>query len=413
MSHSSLSHVGPAWAPIDSHGRAADQAPTLKKLLVASCLAFATLLELYGTVADAIFCAITLALLLQCVLDRTFRPNWVVLMLPCFVVASTLWSDEPMITLRVSVILLVCVVAITLCCNSISPRTLVLWLSLALYCSLPLQLVFGQNFWNSGFGGLMGSKNYFAGRMMITLFFALGIIVDRNHRASVKFVSAVAAVVSVYGIVIANSAGAFIATALSIGVFSCASILTIRNPRTLGVILMVLLVVSTAALVVFALAWSDIQSGVLTLFSKDAGLTGRDYLWHRAYLYIADRPVLGTGFGAFWVQGNIEAEGLWRAMSIGSRMGFHFHNLFLNVAVELGLLGLFVAVAFMVAVTVATVRYAWRRGDQAAVFSALIAMFLIRSYVEVDFPKEFQLFCMLIFGIACYTTLQRDPRWIA
>jgi hypothetical protein len=84
VSHSSLSHPRPAWATIESPGlAAADPALTLKKVLVASCLVFSTLLELYGTVADAVFCVLTAALLVQCVLDRRFRVSWLVLMLPC------------------------------------------------------------------------------------------------------------------------------------------------------------------------------------------------------------------------------------------------------------------------------------------------------------------------------------------
>ena len=72
---------------------------------------------------------------------------------------------------------------------------------------------------------------------------------------------------------------------------------------------------------------------------KDVTLTGRTDLWAVAFQEIAERPVLGTGFQAFWVQGNPLAEELWAMFGIDSRSGFHFHNTLLSNAVEIGIVG--------------------------------------------------------------------------
>jgi exopolysaccharide production protein ExoQ len=52
-------------------------------------------------------------------------------------------------------------------------------------------------------------------------------------------------------------------------------------------------------------------------------------------------PLHGTGFGAFWNEGSPYAEELWAAF--GVRGGFNFHNLWCEMGVELGYLGIIVA----------------------------------------------------------------------
>jgi exopolysaccharide production protein ExoQ len=76
------------------------------------------------------------------------------------------------------------------------------------------------------------------------------------------------------------------------------------------------------------------------MFDKDPTLTGRTYLWYRAADLIHEKPLLGRGYQAFWVQGNIDAEGLWRYFGIEERGGFTFHNTAVELLVTLGWVGL-------------------------------------------------------------------------
>ena len=52
------------------------------------------------------------------------------------------------------------------------------------------------------------------------------------------------------------------------------------------------------------------------------------------------RPLLGTGFSAFWLQGNVAAEGLWQFGGIVDRAGFSFHNTPIELRVALGWIGM-------------------------------------------------------------------------
>jgi exopolysaccharide production protein ExoQ len=399
------------WPAGHGYGRERLEFVSLAKpVVLAGILISATMMELYGTVPSAVFTVLVPILLYLCIADRTFRPTVLNFLVPIFAVASTLWSDEPAITLRTSLILLVTALGTILCCGSLPPRRFALWMALALYVTLPLHFLFGSNFFNAGFAGLLHSKNFFGARMMITLFFALTVILDRKSPNWARIISVPATLLSVYGIIIANSAGAFVATAASLGAFAFATMLRMRNTRALSMILLLSLLAGLATTFMLAMAWNDINAFVLALFSKDAGLSGRDYLWHLAALYIQEHPLLGTGFGAFWVQGHIEAEGLWRAMNIQARNGFHFHNIFLNITVELGLVGLAMLVIFMVSVTGSLVRYVWKRNDTAAPFVALWVMVLMRAYVEVDYPWGFQLVSMMIMAVAWYVSAPAGAR---
>lgn len=155
-------------------------------------------------------------------------------------------------------------------------------------------------------------------------------------------------------------------------------------------------VVATSAVVISALVGlalifrSELVDLVLTSFSKDAGLTGRNILWNRAAVLIAGHPWFGTGYGAFWVQGHLEAEGLWRSLGIGNRAGFHFHNLYYNMLVEVGFVGLSIALVLMFGTAVMLVVWAVQEGSPtSAFFLACHLSFLIRSYAEVDFMVGF------------------------
>ncbi|MFC3215107.1 O-antigen ligase family protein [Novosphingobium panipatense] len=84
---------------------------------------------------------------------------------------------------------------------------------------------------------------------------------------------------------------------------------------------------------------------VQELSAKDAGLTGRGYLWYRAAFIIEDSPWLGTGYFGFWIPENPDAVGFWRYFQIRQEgTAFSFHNSYIQTIVETGYLGLAVLV---------------------------------------------------------------------
>jgi O-antigen ligase len=97
----------------------------------------------------------------------------------------------------------------------------------------------------------------------------------------------------------------------------------------------------------------DVAAAILELLDRDPTLTGRSLLWEAAWAQIEHRPLLGTGYEAFWA---VAVD--WRTLQVLERMGQvgHFHNTFLEVGVQLGAAGI-------LGVTVTLVAFVWRGLD--------------------------------------------------
>ncbi|BAZ08392.1 O-antigen polymerase [Calothrix sp. NIES-4071] len=81
--------------------------------------------------------------------------------------------------------------------------------------------------------------------------------------------------------------------------------------------------------------WVDL----LTSLGRDATLTGRTYIWGTALTRLMERPFLGFGYSAFWAPGSRYA--LQASRALGSDwIPPHGHNGFVDLAVDVGLIGL-------------------------------------------------------------------------
>jgi exopolysaccharide production protein ExoQ len=113
------------------------------------------------------------------------------------------------------------------------------------------------------------------------------------------------------------------------------------------------------------------------MVGKDPTLTGRTDLWFYAARFISDNSLLGVGYHAFWVQGHALPEYLWRLEHVDTRSGFTFHNLFLELMVEIGLPGVVCGSATLTGTFLSVVR--WMRTDTSseAIFFFCMGVFLI------------------------------------
>ena len=99
----------------------------------------------------------------------------------------------------------------------------------------------------------------------------------------------------------------------------------------------VLLFASFAAVSLFL--FSRLDAGLfLGLIGKDPTLTGRTDIWSAVIELISERPVLGWGYRAMWVPTDLVT--MWVDMKTGEWGVPSAHNAFLEVTLELGLLGL-------------------------------------------------------------------------
>jgi exopolysaccharide production protein ExoQ len=155
-------------------------------------------------------------------------------------------------------------------------------------------------------------------------------------------------------------------------------------------------------LVVAALNYRALSSAMIDtgtrFFDKDLTLTGRTYLWQRAYDLINETPWLGRGFRSFWLQGNPDAEGLWQYAGILSRDGFNFHNTAVEVLVHLGWVGLVVYGAVVIfALGFLIARFLVRPNLFVCFWLSILIYELVRMPIESIGFTEFYFSTVLLF----------------
>lgn len=164
------------------------------------------------------------------------------------------------------------------------------------------------------------------------------------------------------------------------------------------------IVITIASAVIFSITLYFNWDYFLELAHKERTLTGRTLLWEWADVIIAQRPILGVGYQAFWLQGNPLAEALWEMEHIGSRTGFHFHNVILEIGVELGLLGAAICVASIAAALIVTLRSLMWNPTLSALFAfSVIGMIAVAEQQGVNLFYPFSGTFYLFVSVYLYT----------
>lgn len=112
-----------------------------------------------------------------------------------------------------------------------------------------------------------------------------------------------------------------------------------RTTITIPIVILTILVATSAA----ALVLTNWESSLAAL-GRDPDLNGRTGLWLGAIEKILDRPWLGYGYQGFWQDGG-GATSLW--LKEGYKPP-HAHNGYINMPLDLGLVGLFVLILILV-----------------------------------------------------------------
>jgi O-antigen ligase len=109
----------------------------------------------------------------------------------------------------------------------------------------------------------------------------------------------------------------------------------IRNPA-IGITLGLSVVGVFIILSIGSLYWEQVRD-LLDMVLPDASFTGRTDIWQFALDHIAQRPITGYGFGAFW--GTHEVVYGMSGNSVWANSVAHAHNAYLNMALTIGIPG--------------------------------------------------------------------------
>jgi exopolysaccharide production protein ExoQ len=335
--------------------------------------------------------------------SEIMAPRALILIIPAFAVLSILWSQSPADTLKYSLEFALTVVVALVLSASPHPKSVLWGVFLAIAIYVASAMAFGQtvavgNNGETAFSGLSQSKNLLAdvaamGALVSLACFVASIEDRRLFRA---IVACAAAAMEVYLLLKAHSAGAVLGMAPAVLAF--VFFLALR-PARLAVRLIATLFISLAgALVTIGYGSTFIQDS-MALFDKDPTLTGRTYLWNRAADFIAENPVLGTGYNGFWLQGNPDAEGLWLYFKITDRTGFSFHNTLIELLVNLGWVGVFVLGAVAIISAVLLLNRAMARPTLTVCFwLSLLIYGFVRMPIEAIGMAPFSHTTLLLFA---------------
>jgi exopolysaccharide production protein ExoQ len=328
--------------------------------------------------------------------------------LPFLALASTIWSQSRLDTLKFGLEFLATAGCAVLAASLLKPRALISALTCCLVIAAVLSVVFGKQSVDpltgaSAFVGVFESKNQLGFFTSLMLLAAVALLIDGRQRLPARVLGAVALVLALPLLVLTRSGTAIVSAVLAslvlVANFVFSRLSRFERARLLGAAAVVMLPVA----ILLVVAGDEVAALLLDLMGKDATLTGRTLLWAHALQLIPRHPLLGYGYQAFWRQDTVDAESLWFEFHVLSRQGFHFHSTSFETAIELGWVGAAVLVATLLGVFGGSIRWSWRcRSVAASFFTALMFCLLTRSFVEVDVLMQFQIGAFTLFVAATY-----------
>jgi O-antigen ligase len=257
-------------------------------------------------------CALLLLVHWRSVLKAT-RRVWPMLLLPGLAFVSMCWSHAPLLTARRSTFLTVSTLLgiylgdrfsleelARLLVQALCPMMVAV---LILYLIAP-NIVVENVSYVGALKGLSGAKNTFGGYMAIAVPLLFLVRFKRYQRTRYLFLALAAAFLLLSRS--ATSLGTCILTFAAMPLWRFAA--NSRNRKMLAFTLVAAVVAACLSLM-----WIERQS-VLSIVQRDATLTGRTELWSFILAAIAEHPLLGYGYGAFWSGINADTVNLYKGV---------------------------------------------------------------------------------------------------
>ena len=291
---------------------------------------------------------------------KVFRDNRWLVLLCGYMAMSIVWSDYNFVSLkrwfRFCATPLMALIVLTEsspreAMEKVFRRTAYLWLPVSLllikyYPDLGMQydLWTGERMWV----GVTTQKNGLGRLCLISAFFLVWAIIrawSQRKQTGVKWrIRTDVAVLLLALLLLRGPGGAYSATsivALLLGTTMYLGLLWMRKLKSnTGVtVLMIVIGISIFLGIVIPIIGGSGASGFAAILGRDATFTGRTDIW-QAILPVALRnSVLGVGYGSFWIKPPISYN-LFIMVN-------EAHNGYLDVFVELGLVGLILFLGFL------------------------------------------------------------------
>ena len=211
-------------------------------------------------------------------------------------------------------------------------------------------------------------------------------------------------------------------TCLVATLFSCATlILMLVTPTKMRAAVRFLAGALTVIILIYSLAILRIVPGLDLLLApipyitgKDLSFTGRADIWAVVVDHIRLRPLLGSGYGAYWVQGPPSPDMESYAV-VGAMNGFYpgnSHNGYLDVLNDLGTVGLVCLMGYLILFMRHSLKLMRTDRAQGALFLVLLLQQAIINLSEARWFNNtiFVDFALMSFATTCLARALLDAR---
>lgn len=370
-------------------------------------------LDLIPTLPAAVFMAASMSYVLARpgLALRAVLSSLVPWMFVMFAALSVLWSQYPDWSLRASIQFAFSTAVFLVMVRALPAKSfLTVYLS-ALLLVDAASLANPRMGWNTqglAMIGIFNSKNSFGLAQALLIQISLWVLLDGSQSRLMRGLALIGLVGGAFLIHAALAVGAIAALFGALGCSLLAFNLARFPPRSRIIILCGggLLI---AILSGFCIAFADelLQAG-LDFTGKSANFSDRTPLWEVASKMIRENPVGGVGFQAFWQQGNPYAEDLWSRFQ-PARSGYHFHNLWYQSAVDLGYIGLGLALLTVAITAIEVMRWVVRcPSPVSCFFFGYVVFIILRSWLEIDLFAQFSATGAIFLGAFIYARQSRE-----
>ena len=136
---------------------------------------------------------------------------------------------------------------------------------------------------------------------------------------------------------------------------------------------------------------------IAAFLQRDETLTGRTDIWQLALLIAERHPILGAGFGGYWVTGNEISEAFSGYLTA--------HNGLLDVYIEIGIVGIILLLLFHLGLFRKLCREFNRNTGWAIFGISFLIMSLLFNYTESIFLKS----SLYIWNITIFLSIMLLP----
>jgi exopolysaccharide production protein ExoQ len=196
--------------------------------------------------------------------------------------------------------------------------------------------------------GIFAHKNIFGSYMVLCAILCL--FFYRIQHNAIKIFFILLFFISIIAILFSRSATAVAGIGFILVMVIILRYVSIRQPHAR---IVAIYIAFTITVIVSLLVINNYQA-LFGLLGRSETLTGRIPLWYMTAESIAERPVFGYGYGAYWLGLEGPSARIWNSLHWNPS---HAHNGFVDLAFQLGLVGLSIFLISYIYIAVVATRW--------------------------------------------------------